>query len=209
MTTTGRVLSGAGLGAAVMYLLDPQAGSRRRAVIRDAMARAGRKTTGALDATSRDLYNRSRGVVAGARRWRQDDSVPDDVIEARVRSRLGRYVSHPRSVEVTVDDGRVILCGPILRREADAAVIAVSRVRGVESVNDDLERHDTPDGVPGLQGGTTRPGQRMGFMQESWAPANRVAAGSAGAALMLAAMRRGGLAGGLRPSRVRCCWLAR
>ena len=35
----------------------------------------------------------------------------------------------------------------------------------------------------------------MGFMQESWAPANRVAAGCAGAALMLAGLRRGGVRG--------------
>ena len=195
MNMTGRVFSTAGLGAMAMYLLDPQSGGRRRATIRQAMTRAGRKTGDALGATSRDLYNRSRGIAAGARSWGQQDSASDDVLQARVRARLGRFVSHPRAITVDVHEGHVTISGPILTSEGDATVAAISRVRGVKSVDDRLERHDTPGNVPSLQGGASRPGPRMGFMQESWAPANRVAAGCAGAALMLAGLRRGGVRG--------------
>jgi uncharacterized membrane protein len=179
-----------------MYLLDPQAGTRRRARLRDAMTRAAHKTGDALGATSRDLVNRTRGLAAGARGWTAADSPSDEVLVARVRARLGRFVSHPRSIEVVAHGGRVTLSGPILEHEADAAVVAISRVPGVESVDDALERHREPGNVPGLQGGSTRPGQRMGFWQESWAPANRVSAGAAGGALLLAGVRRGGFTGG-------------
>jgi uncharacterized membrane protein len=171
-----------------MYLLDPQAGTRRRARLRDAMTRAAHKTGDALGATSRDLVNRTRGLAAGARGWTAADSPSDEVLVARVRARLGRFVSHPRSIEVVAHGGRVTLSGPILEHEADAAVVAMSRVAGVESVDDALERHREPGNVPGLQGGSTRPGQRMGFWQESWAPANRVSAGAAGAALLARAL---------------------
>ena len=60
------MLLGVGLGAAIMYFLDPDAGRRRRAVARDKALSAANDAGSRLDAKSRDLGNRARGLVAEA-----------------------------------------------------------------------------------------------------------------------------------------------
>lgn len=61
-------LGAAALGAAAMYLLDPQHGRRRRAIARDKVNSAGIKTRKAAERTARDLNNRARGLVAKTRK---------------------------------------------------------------------------------------------------------------------------------------------
>jgi hypothetical protein len=61
------VLAGLGIGAALAFVFDPDRGARRRALVRDQFVRASRKTRDGLDATMRDVANRSRGVAASVR----------------------------------------------------------------------------------------------------------------------------------------------
>ncbi len=61
------LLSGIGIGAALMYLLDPEGGRRRRALLRDKLVGATNQTGEVLGRTSRDLSNRARGAVHEAR----------------------------------------------------------------------------------------------------------------------------------------------
>jgi len=61
------LLGGIGLGAAVMYVLDPQGGRRRRALARDKAVSLANKTSRLVAARSRDLANRAKGVAAEAR----------------------------------------------------------------------------------------------------------------------------------------------
>jgi uncharacterized membrane protein len=182
MNTNAAMLAGIGLGASVAYLLDPATGRRRRASVRDRVARAANRSGEAIGATSRDLANRARGLAALTAR--RGGVSFDDVITERVRSKLGRYVSHPRAVEVDTDRGVVSLRGPILAREAERLLRAVWRVRGVTGVDDRLERWDHAGDNPALQGGVPRPGERWAIMQESWSPSTRLVAGSCGAALV-------------------------
>jgi len=68
--STGRVnwlFSGLALGALTMFLLDPAKGRRRRALARDKIYSAGVKTRKRIDAKSRDLTNRAKGLRAEAR----------------------------------------------------------------------------------------------------------------------------------------------
>jgi hypothetical protein len=51
-------MSGIGLGAGLMFLLDPGAGRRRRARIRDKVRSAAGRAGDYLDATGRDLTHR-------------------------------------------------------------------------------------------------------------------------------------------------------
>src|SRR5687768_4718196 len=51
-------ICGVGVGASAMFLLDPDRGARRRALLRDKAVRAKRKTRDAADATARDIANR-------------------------------------------------------------------------------------------------------------------------------------------------------
>ncbi len=149
---TGNLLVGAGLGAALAYMLDPDTGNRRRALLRDQLVRARRKTRDGLDATARDVANRSRGVAAATRARLRSEHVDDDTLLERVRSKLGRASSHPRAIDVHVEDGNVTLRGPILAGEVTHVLATVSNVRGVRAVTNELETHDASDNIPSLQG---------------------------------------------------------
>src|SRR5918999_1849800 len=107
------------LGAGAMYLLDPDRGARRRSVVRDQLARAGHKLADGLSATARDTRNRTMGAAASLRSRFQADEVDDAVLHERVRSAIGRVVSHPGAVIVTAHDGQVTLTGHVLADEVD------------------------------------------------------------------------------------------
>jgi gas vesicle protein len=178
------LFTGVAIGAGTMFLLDPDRGGRRRALIRDKAARAANKTVDGLDALTRDVANRTRGVAANVRDRFSDASVDDRKLIERIRAELGRVVSHPRAIDVSVlHEGCVCLTGPILSREADAALAAVVGVRGVSAVEDNLERHGSVEGVPALQGGRLRTGRRMGLLQNSWSPATRLMVALTGTAV--------------------------
>ena len=58
------LLGGVALGAGLMYILDPDQGRRRRALLRDKLVSASNKASDAAGKTSRDLSNRAQGVIA-------------------------------------------------------------------------------------------------------------------------------------------------
>ncbi|MFP5287215.1 MAG: BON domain-containing protein, partial [Thermoanaerobaculia bacterium] len=142
------LLGGVGLGAGLMYLLDPDGGRRRRALARD-KAVHGLKVSGkALRRTSVDLGNRTRGLVAECGSLLRKGSADDRKLEGRVRSKLGRHVSHPSAIQVQCEEGRVILSGPVLASEADKLLHKVKKVKGVHEVENQLEIHESAENVP-------------------------------------------------------------
>jgi uncharacterized membrane protein/osmotically-inducible protein OsmY len=177
------LLGGVGLGASLMYLLDPDRGNRRRALLLDKLTSAANKTPDAVGATARDLRNRARGLAAEVGSMFTSEEVSDEVLVARVRSKMGRVVSHPSAIEVAAEQGHVRLSGLILAHELDDLLRCVSKVPGVVEVDNRLEVHKQAGDVPGLQGGRVRPGDRLDLLQENWSPATRLVAGAAGGAL--------------------------
>ena len=166
------IASALSTGAGLMFLLDPQEGNRRRALMRDKLARARTKTRDAADATARDLRHRSEGLFA---RIRHDDGPASDrVLEARVRAMLGMVVSHPKAVRVSASNGTVRIEGPILASEASRALSAIGSVRGVKAVDNALTEHQIAGDIPALQGGSSRPGMRSELMQDRWSPTARL-----------------------------------
>ncbi|MGH7581384.1 MAG: BON domain-containing protein [Gemmatimonadales bacterium] len=127
------------VGAGLMYLLDPDRGARRRALVRDQAAHAGHRLRGGLGATTRDVGNRARGAASELRSRLRHEEVDDVVLRERVRSEAGRVVSHPHAMEVVVSGGRVALHGSVPEHELDDLLRAVRRVRGVTEVTDNLE----------------------------------------------------------------------
>jgi hypothetical protein len=146
-------LCAAGVGAGAMFMLDPERGRRRRAVTVDRVLHTTHKLADTAAVTGRDLGHRAKGVVARATSVLRPDHASDQVIEARVRSAIGRVASHPGSVAVAVRDAIVTLDGPVFASEAPRLLSRLARVRGVRSIDNRLSVHDTAGDVPGLQGG--------------------------------------------------------
>ncbi|HYX38218.1 MAG TPA: BON domain-containing protein [Oligoflexus sp.] len=177
------VLTTAGIGAALAYLYDPVSGNRRRAMVRERANRTVREAQDFWDVASRDLTNRSRGMVEEMRARLLETNVDDDLLVRRVAAKLGHHMFRAKAVGITAEDGIVTLQGPILGSELDAVIRAISRVPGVKSVRNELEIHETSD-IPELQSSIGR---------KKWTPARRLAMGSAG--LILAASTRSLLRG--------------
>ena len=192
---TGRdLLAGAGVGAALAFMLDPDRGRRRRALVRNKMARVARVAREELDATSRDLSNRARGIVATtAPRFSTDqDEVPDAVLVERVRAKLGRVCSHPRAIDVIASNGEVTLSGPILAAEAENVMAYVASVRGVRNVVNGLDVRQSAEGIPALQGQGRTANWGLNVAPRTWAPSTRVLVGASAlaSAVCLAAYAR-------------------
>ena len=141
------------LGAAAMYLFDPQQGRRRRAMVRDQVARRSREAAHWGEGAARDVAHRARGAGASLRQLFEHRPVTDEQLAARVRTRLGRATSHPGAIDVQVKDAQVVLTGAVLMSELPDVVRAVRRVPGVQHVDDQLTGYANPRGVSALQGG--------------------------------------------------------
>lgn len=190
-------------GAAAMYLLDPDHGRRRRARLRDRAVHLAHRAGDALDATARDLRNRTQGLVAEARGVMRREEIDDAILAERVRAQIGGVVGHPGSIAVSAASGTVMLGGPVLGHEVDGLIASVRSVRGVRGVDPQLEIHDRPEDIPGLQGRPAPPrggGRQFELFQRRWSPTARVLAGTAGVMLAAGSARRGtpfGIAAGL------------
>ena len=186
------LLLGAVLGATGAFLLDPQLGRRRRALIRDKWTRGVTDGREFADAAKKDLQHRARGMAASVKRLRRGAS-SDDVLVERVRAKLGRYCSHPAAIEITAFNDRVVLTGDVLASEQEQVVAAVRSLRGVEQVDNKLTAYQNADGISSLQAGAAPHAAGFGLFQDHWSPGIRLVTGGAGALLLLYALARGGL----------------
>jgi uncharacterized membrane protein len=194
MTNQGRTIAGFLAGAGLMYLMDPDRGARRRALVRDQAVRASHRLAEGAEATGRDLRNRASGTAAELRSRFRREMADDEILHERVRAALGRVVSHPGAVTVSVTDGQVTLQGQVLAHELDDLVRTVAAVRGVSDVRNELVVSSSPEGVPSLQGGRRREA-RPELAQDNWAPATRLAAGMIGGGALYRGLRSEGVAG--------------
>ncbi len=79
----------AGLSAGMMYLFDPEMGRRRRVLLGDKWNHALNKVGDAIDVTVRDVENRVNGTICEFQHMFDIGEASDDVITARVRTKLG------------------------------------------------------------------------------------------------------------------------
>jgi hypothetical protein len=186
------MLSGAAAGALAMYIFDPSRGHARRAHLRDRVTHLEHEAEQAVGATRTDLRNRARGLIAELRGYVRSRQADDDVLTARVRAKIGRWVSHPHAIEIHAHDGKVTLHGPLFPHEMTPLLERVRGVRGVRAVENQLQLHMHPD-VTMLHG----PGKHLPN-EIPWTPPKRVAATVSGLALVGRALsQRGPLGIGL------------
>jgi hypothetical protein len=152
-------------GASLMYLFDPARGkSRRRRLVERAQSTA-HHAGKFMEGIKRNIINRTRGIAAETKFALQNEPVSDEKLVSRIRAKLGHLTSHPHAIEVSVQSGRVTLRGPILTTEVHGLLRALAKIPGVTNVENQLEMHETPAGVPLLQVGSAVKPKRV-----SWRP---------------------------------------
>lgn len=186
-----------GFGAATMFFLDPVSGNRRRAHWRGVVRGRLNDSRQLVGMAARDLRNRAMGVQGALRYRLRGARVDDETLHWRVASKLGRYTSHPKAIDFRVDGGVVTLSGMIHRHEVGRLLAGIRRIPGVRELRSELEAHDKSEGVPDLQGGRERGGDKPDILQERWAPATRLVCGAVGAVLAIRSLGRGGTGGGV------------
>lgn len=146
---TGALLAAAGIGAAMMYFLDPERGRRRRAVATDKAESMFRSGADQVQRGTVQARDRLSGVVARTKgRFGREE--PTDVqLAERVRAELGHHSNHVHDIEVVVRDGIVTLGGSVPADELPDVLRAARRVRGVKDVHDELNLHASDFAVAG------------------------------------------------------------
>jgi uncharacterized membrane protein len=189
-----RTIASAALAATATYFFDPVSGRRRRARAREKVASTVNELQSAAGTAARDLAHRGQGMVARTRAaMRSDTWADDDVIVERVRSAIGRVISHPGAIEVRVHEGHALVSGAILADERQGLIDTVRSVRGVQGVQDYLSGYESAEGVPSLQGGDSLEGQPES--QKRWPPGAQLLFGVLGGALVLVGIRSRGVMG--------------
>jgi hypothetical protein len=181
--SAGFLIAGVGVGAGCMYLMDPDRGRFRRALLRDKTSSAYREVSTSLERAKTDLANRAHGLLAQAKSAVHHTPVEDDQLVARVRAKLGRLVSHPHAIDVIARNGTITLSGDVLEGEAHGLVSGAGSIRGVSLVCDHLLRHRDAANISSLQGGRERRPGRPEILRREWPPALRMLAGVAGGSL--------------------------
>jgi hypothetical protein len=150
----GMFLAGVAFGAAVMFLLDPRGGRRRRALLRDKFVRGSRLATMYGGRFARHAAHETRGEFEERKAQLRERGamIPDDILLERVRAQIGHVASHPGSIDVFADNGIVTLRGPVLRGEIRRICDRLDETRGVRDYRIELEEFDARDNIPGLQG---------------------------------------------------------
>ena len=139
MNRSETLLLGIAIGAGLAYLLDPDRGTRRRAIVRDKLVHAGHELENTVTSNARHARNRARGLAHEARSALGERDVDDRVLEERVRSHVGRGVSTTADIDVTAERGRVTLAGSVPADEVQEVVRSAKSVRGVRTVENRLE----------------------------------------------------------------------
>ena len=174
------VIAGVAVGSGLMFLLDPAAGRRRRALARDKAGKWSRQTGRAFRTTWVQASGKAQGAAALVRRVRHGERTDDEAVSRRLRQCIGRHSTHPKAIDVAVNDGVATFSGPILRAELKEVLSCASAVTGVRAVENRLEAHEEPGNIPELQG---EPHRRPLTRWWEISPALRIGTGAAAAGL--------------------------
>jgi hypothetical protein len=183
MANPVRTIACAGLAAGAVYYFDPLLGKRRRSLLRDQWNRLTTRAVRAADVVCRDSTNRFQGLLAEMRSALLGRYADEETLAARVRSKLGRLVSHPSAVEVAVQDGNVILSGPVLASEVDRLIEGIRSMPEVPYVKSQLEVHEEAGNISALQGAGRRDNGSVQWQAQNLSPTMQAAAGVATAGI--------------------------
>lgn len=147
-------LGGLAAGALLAYYMDSRTGAYRRALVRGKLVAAGHDMAHLANTKRKRAGGVLRGMLATHRLDRRSTRPPesDEQLHDRIRARLGHTISHPRAVEVEVDQGCVQLCGHVLHGEAEALCHEVQSMPGVRELRSNLRAHDSAQSLQRAMG---------------------------------------------------------
>jgi uncharacterized membrane protein len=183
-----------GLGAGLMYFLDPQHGERRRSMVRNKANQFVNDIDDSINIAMQDARNRARGVLSEMTARLSDERTPDWILEERVRSNLGRTGRYTRGIDVRAENGRIYLTGPVLQEDQDILMKSAMRTRGVHGVESQFQIFDTPKDIPALQNAAATRGQTGSTAGHNWSPSTRLLSSVGGSLLTLYGLTRKGVA---------------
>jgi len=151
---TAMLLTGLAIGAGAMYIFDPEQGCRRRAYAGQKAMHGGHAAGQWITGKSADFAHRAWGAVTELRCSLRDRkrSIPDDILEARVRSQLGHVLSYPGAISVHAHDGQVTISGNVLPGERSRVEDRIRKTRGVRNWNIQVVERQVIERIPELQG---------------------------------------------------------
>jgi len=136
-------LASLGLGAGIVYYIDPDRGRTRRAQLTDKFARFTNETGDFFRRTGRHVSNKFRGYAAETGTMTRNmmgsaEQVSDRKLTDRIRAELGHATDRASDINVICYGGRVTLSGNAPVAEIDRIVAVVTGVQGVSGVENRL-----------------------------------------------------------------------
>lgn len=175
-------------GAAAFYFLDRERGHARRAAFATKARHLGTNVAEGAVKSARDSWHHVAGTARQA--WfnfARNEWPEDRILVERIRSRMGRMVSHPHKIHVVSDDGVVTLWGAASEEEIRKLAHVVQAMPGVREVINHLEVHEGKE--PVLSGPSPFKTAREETLL-NWSPSKRLMAGMAGSAAAIYGWRR-------------------
>ena len=126
-------LGAAAAGALAMYYLDPELGAQRRRLLAE-LVRSG------LPGERRH----ARLPLRAYHRVTQADPQSDAHLRDQIQTRLGRLVSYPGAIDVSVSNGVARLSGRVLAKERDGLLEQVQQMAGVQKLVNAMTSFDDP-----------------------------------------------------------------
>lgn len=133
-------LGAAAAGALAMYYLDPELGAQRRKLLAE-LVRSG------LPGGERRVQGRGPHARRAYLHVASADPQSDAELRDRIQDRLGRMVSHPGAIQVSVDNGVVRLSGRVLAKEREGLLAQVQQMPGVQKLVNAMSAHDVPQEI--------------------------------------------------------------
>lgn len=126
----------AAMGAALMFILDPQAGSTRRSILKNHVRRAARDARGYLQHVTGRFHRDA--PAAGPSTAPSVDPAADEALAARIRSEILLTCPHPQDIYVSYAAGQVTLHGSLPEEQQDQLIRRLREIEGVDSIVNNL-----------------------------------------------------------------------
>ncbi len=149
---TGAGIGAVALGAAAMYLMDPDKGRERRDFVVNQVSKCVQETGHVCRLAGHYVMRLWHGRAGSTDpQFEAADPMAGEQLVKRVRQEISHLMANPAQVQLMADtDGMVTVYGKIPANELDSVLIAINNVPGVRSVIDRLDAPGTadPNGAP-------------------------------------------------------------